>query len=223
MKKSYTSIENKNFTEWFKILWLLLNTIFVLNYTLSGLNFFKMHILCFPNSFNCLCLILAYLITIIQNHKNGVGYVNNPNTLSLFFFITFPSKIFLLSYYFLSLYHIIGYYYKILIITKFKNSIIRFLRLLFKELYIFRNYIGELALYCNILGIIIAICTFKFSIAFSCCLIARQQYHNNKSMERIVLSIFHFCDSYAYKLPKYSQQLYSKLKQWTTNKKIKNE
>lgn len=232
LKKPQTPPAKKVVGVTLKHIWIFLTIMFVFNYSLLIIKLVTKKFFALPNWMNCLFLAWAYIITVIQSVRAGGQYMNNPNTLSIFFFINFPHAIYLLSYYFLSIYHLTTHLHKVLKEknegVKLKNSaspvkrnaFLVILKTINDNLYINKNRIGEISLYLTLMNVVIAILSFNIRIASLTLMIVRQQFHENKLMEKIILDCCATIDAHIHKTPSIIQELYTRARGMSKNPKV---
>ncbi|OQS54059.1 hypothetical protein EHP00_2046 [Ecytonucleospora hepatopenaei] len=236
MVKQYNSNTNKNNTNSnstnaiIKNIWLCCNILFAILYTNYLISFFTLH-WCVPNAVNCFLLAIAYSLVIVQHVRNGGKYTHNPNILSVLFFSSFPTYIYLLPYYFLSVYHLIVHYKKVIINSKtdIKNSKSNNIKTntnnnvihnIIVFLYGNKEFVGDMAIYSSFFIFTLAVVTLRITHVFFIGMIIRQQFHENEAMERVVLKIFAFLDQHMHRVPSAIEAFYKKIKTYSTNRKI---
>ncbi|KAL6121950.1 hypothetical protein NUSPORA_01059 [Nucleospora cyclopteri] len=207
-------------------IWCFINLLFLLNYTLRILSLF-VRAVSFPNFINCFLLVLAYAITIYESQRVAGDFTSNPNIVAIFFFIMIPPWFLLLPYYLLSIYHTVNF-----IVTNEKTEkIVKRNNLLHKILlYVYKNrgFIGEIALYFEILNIFICLFTFRFNFFIISLMIVRHQYFINSSMKKVVIKLKNIISSKIEYAPKPIQKAYLVIGNYFNpkneeNKNIKNK
>lgn len=194
-----------------KDLWFYSNTLFFLNYTLVILKLLVTFPLpSFPSSFNCLFLLLAYILTFKGFFSNFKAYdvttllkkiFTHPNTSCIALFLCFVPNLLLLPFYPLSLYHIVSY-----IVSK-KEA---FSKYFFYNFVIFLNtniyIIGRSALFLEILlvpvaGVLLALRKIGVISLTVYLFMIRQQYISNSNMKAVVIECMQVMHSLIMKLP----------------------
>lgn len=217
-------------TNLFKNIWLVCNILFVLNYC-TYLTSFVWNKKVSANWINCTLLSIAYMVTVLQSVKAGGHYTENPNALSILFFMSFPLHVFLLPYFFLSVYHLIINAKKIFLTesinknntkTETKDSMTVFIKT-FAFLYDKKEIFGDLTIYSSFWVLFVALFKFKISTFFFMLMIIRQQFHSNVNMEKFVCQMVKFLDQHIHKTPNAIQQVYLKMKGMSTNSKINSK
>ncbi|ORD93431.1 hypothetical protein ECANGB1_2252 [Enterospora canceri] len=205
-----------------KGVWIICNLLFILNYTLGLLGLFVKTV-CLGNRWNCLLLSIVFVASILQNVKNGGDLINNRNTLSVMFFLSFPRGIFLLPYYILSIYHVIGNYHKELKETENKTPAQQGLFMAVSSIQHHCRMFGTASVVLTFCNCILALFMFELHTFFFLLLIVRQQFHENEAMTNLIYWLVDLMDNHIHKAPSVLQQLYTKIKKMSKNKKINPE
>lgn len=95
----------------FKEIWFFFNCIFLTSFTFRILGFTKTLSLfpALPNFINCIILVFAYTISIVDIFRKHKKLLQNHNFYCIFLFLTFPNFILLTPFYVLSIYHVNAY------------------------------------------------------------------------------------------------------------------
>ncbi|KAF9763031.1 hypothetical protein NGRA_1573 [Nosema granulosis] len=198
----------------FKKTWLISNALFVLNYSLYlSLFIVRLPIPNLPSIFNIIFLLLSYSTSLLKMINKISTIPAQPNFYCILVFLTFPSPILLLPFYFLSLYHLISFVLSHKV--EFEHSGIYRLCVVLSSWHV---ALGRMALVCKIVGVPLSLILFVFGSGsigtfLTYIWMVRQEYQNIPAMRSVFGEVRCRMDEAVGMLPENVQYFYLKTKE----------